>query len=160
MLRILKLLIVSGFLLCLSLYSMAQSCHGFYRSQGCFVKESKYFKQYGQSKSAAIAIDKQYNYIVLLYGQKDYIFSFCTEMGFKPLHFRLIDNETKEVIYDNAQDEYNQCIGFSMEKTTTVNVELEILAATIKDKNIDPDEGRVCLGMQIWWRRIPKLGFN
>ena len=155
-----KSIIVFGILFLLPYISHAQTCHGFYRNAGCFVKESKYFKQYGQSKSAAIAIDKLYSYQILLYGSKDYIFSLCTEAGIKPMHFRIVDDATKEVIYDNVQDEYNQCIGFSLEKTTTVNLEIEILAESIRNKNIDPEVGRVCLGIQIWWRRIPKLGFN
>lgn len=160
MIKIIKYITVCCLLIIFSNTCFGQGCHGFYRNPGCFVKESKYFKQYGQSKSAAIAIDKLYTYQILLYGEKDYIFSLCTEPGFKPMHFRIVDANTKDVIYDNSQDEYNQCIGFSMEKTTTVNLEIEILLESLKAKNIDPDQGRVCIGVQIWWRKIPKLGFN
>ncbi len=135
-----------------------QSCQGFYKNSKCYVKEAKGFKPYGQSKSAAIEINKSYKFQVILYGQKDFIFSLCTESGFSPLHFKLTDNQTNEVIYDNEQDNYNQYIGFAMEKTTTVNVDVEILMES--EDNQDPKKTRVCLGVQIFWRHIPKLGFD
>ena len=136
----------------------AQSCQAFYRNSRCYVKEAKGFKPYGQSKSAAIEVNKLYTFQVVLYGQKDFIFSLCTELGFKPLHFKLTNINTKEVIYDNAQDDYNQYIGFAMEKTTTVNVDVEIIMES--EDNKDPKNARVCLGVQIFWRHIPKLGFE
>jgi len=137
--------------------AMAQSCMGFYKSSNCYRSESKGFKQYGQAKSATIEINKLYKCQVVLYGKKDYIFSLCTETGFKPLHFKITNNTTKEVIYDNADDNYNPTIGFSMDKTTNVTVEAEIL---IEKGDKDPDKYRVCLGIQIWWRKIPRLGFD
>jgi hypothetical protein len=137
----------------------AQFCQGFHKSSRCFIDESKDFKQYGQARSAAIEVGQLYKCQVLLYGKKDYIFSICSEQGYKPIHFRLTDSDKNEVIYDNADDNYNRSIGFSMEKTTTVNVEVEIL---VKDevKKKDPTNYRVCMGIQIWWRKIPKLGFE
>jgi len=136
---------------------LAQSCTGFYKSSNCYRSESKGFKQYGQAKSATIELNKLYKCQAILYGKKDYIFSVCTESGLKPLHFRILNTTTSEVIYDNADDNYNPTIGFSMEKTTTVQIEAEIL---IEKGEKDPNHYRVCLGIQIWWRKIPKIGFD
>jgi outer membrane protein assembly factor BamA len=136
---------------------LAQSCTGFYKSSDCYRSESKGFNQYGQAKSATVELNKLYKCQVVLYGKKDYIFSLCTESGYKPLHFRIINNITKEVIYDNADDKYNPTIGFSMEKTTNVTVEVEIL---VEKGEKDPNKYRTCLGIQIWWRKIPKIGFD
>lgn len=145
------------FLLLFTLKGNSQSCTGFYKSSNCYRSESKGFLQYGQAKSATIEINKLYKCEAILYGKKDYIFSVCTESGLKPLHFRIVDKGTKEVIYDNADDNYNPTIGFSMEKTTTVEIEAEIL---IEKGEKDPNKYRVCLGIQIWWRKIPKMGFE
>ena len=141
----------------LSWNGFSQSCTGFYKSSNCYRKESKGFNQYGQAKSATVELNKLYKCKVVLYGKKDYIFSLCTESGFKPLHFRIIDDSNNDVIYDNADDKYNPTIGFSMEKTTTVTVETEIL---VEKGDKDPEKYRVCLGIQIWWRKIPKIGFD
>jgi len=135
----------------------AQSCMGFYKSSNCYRSESKGFKQYGQAKSATVELNKLYKVQAILYGKKDYIFSVCTESGLKPLHFRIVNTTTNEVIYDNADDNYNPTIGFSMEKTTTVQIEAEIL---IEKGEKDPTNYRVCLGIQIWWRKIPRIGFK
>jgi hypothetical protein len=136
---------------------LSQSCTGFYKSSNCYRHESKGFNQYGQAKSTTIELNKLYKCQILLYGKKDYIFSLCTEDGFKPLHFRIVDKSNNDVIYDNADDNYNPTIGFSMEKTTTVTVEAEIL---VEKGDKDPNKYRVCLGIQIWWRKIPKIGFD
>ena len=146
------------FILMIVFPAYSQSCQGFYKNSRCYVKDAKGFKPYGQSKSAAIEINKLYKFQVVLYGQKDFIFSLCTEPGFSPLHFKLTDSKTNEVIYDNEQDDYNQYVGFSMDKMTTVNVEVEIIMEA--GDNQDPQKARVCLGVQIFWRHIPKLGFD
>lgn len=155
--RVFRIIIGILLVLFISKSIMAQSCMGFYKSSNCYRSESKGFKQYGQAKSATIELNKLYKCQVVLYGKKDYIFSLCTETGFKPLHFRIVDNTSKEVIYDNADDNYNPSIGFSMEKTSTVTVEAEIL---VEKGDKDPNKYRVCLGIQIWWRKIPKIGFD
>jgi hypothetical protein len=158
MMNVLKYTISYLLLFLMLLPAYNQSCMGFYRNPRCYVKEAKGFKPYGQSKSAAIEVNKKYKFQVVLYGQKDFIFSLCTEPGFSPLHYKLTDNQTNEVIYDNEQDDYNQYVGFAMDKTTTVNVEVEIIMEA--GDNEDPMKARVCLGVQIFWRHIPKLGFD
>ncbi len=152
-----KIIIGTVLFLLLSQNGFAQSCTGFYKSSNCYRSESKGFKQYGQAKSTTIEINKLYKCQAILYGKKDYIFSLCTESGFKPLHFRILNNTSNEVIYDNADDNYNPTIGFSMEKTASVLIEAEIL---MEKGEKDPNKYRVCLGIQIWWRKIPKIGFD
>jgi hypothetical protein len=151
---------VIGIVLCLfaSLTVEAQNCKAFYKNSRCFVRESAGFQQYGQARSAAVEIGETYKLQAVLYGQKDYIISVCSESGIKPLHFRIVKKDNGEVIYDNADDEYNQYIGFAMEKTQSVVIELTILNE--KEDNVDPMTARVCVGVQIVWRKIPKLGFG
>jgi hypothetical protein len=152
-----RIILSYAFLISFQSLTYSQSCQGFYKSSGCQVSEAKEFKQYGQARSAAVEIGQLYKYQVILYGKKDFIFSVCSEQGIKPIHMRIVDSKTNEVIYDNADDNYNRSIGFAMEKTTTANIEVEIL--TDKEKG-DPTRNRVCIGVQIWWRKIPKLGFE
>jgi hypothetical protein len=134
-------------------------CQGFHKSSRCVVSEAKEFKQYGQARSATVEVGKLYKFQVILYERKDYIVSVCAEMGFKSIHFKIIDIAKNELIYDNEGDDYNRYIGFSMEKTTKVNIEVEILDEDA-ERTKDPQKYRVCLGMQICWRKIPKMGFE
>jgi len=69
---------------------------------------------------------------------------------------RLMD-ENSEVLYDNQFDDYIETVGFSMDSTKAVTVELTLLAEKIKPQNFD--ENRACVGVQIMWRKTPKIGF-
>ncbi len=135
-----------------------QSCLGFYKSAGCAVKRSADFKQYGQVKSAAVEVGKVYKCSVILYGKKDYIISVCSQFRSKSIHCKIFDKTNNELIYDNEEDSYNNAIAFSVEKTSNIEIEVEIVHE--KDKELDPDEYRVCVGIQILWRKIPDFGFN
>ena len=145
-------LIIIGF----SINTRAQ-CAGFHRTARCFMHEPKEFKTYSQSKSAVVQINDVYTYQTVLFGNKDYIFNLCTEKGYKALHFKITNSKTNELIYDNIDDKYNQSIGFTVKDDITVNVEATILSE--KETKIDPNKKRVCLGIQILWRLIPKIGF-
>lgn len=140
-------------------YNNAQSCMGFYKSPRCAVKDAEDFKQYGQAKSAAVAVGKKYKCEAVLYGQKDYIVNVCAEAGFKNVHFKIVDKTNNEVIYDNEEDNYNNAIAFSIEKTSNVEIEVEVVTDD-KDLEKDPQLYRACIGVQILWRKIPKMGFE
>lgn len=140
---------------CISAYS--QSCTGFYKSSRCAVKNSAGFKQYGQAKSAAVEVGKKYSFSAILYGSKDYIINVCSEAGYDDIHYKIINKTSGELIYDNEEDGYERAVAFSLEKTADVEIEIEVLYD--KQKGIDPEKYRVCLGVQILWRKIPRLGF-
>lgn len=138
--------------------SIAQDCRSFYKSSRCFASRSDEFKQYGQARGAAVEVGETYALQTIMYGQKDFIVSVCAESGYKKLHFKIIDKDKNETLYDNTDDDYNQYIGFAMENTRTVTIELTILSE--KKDNVDPMKDRVCVGVQIVWRKIPQLGFK
>lgn len=135
----------------------SQPCLGFHKTSRCAISGSSDFKQYGQSRSALIEVGQLYTYSVVLYGKIDYIFTVCSESGVKPIHFKINDKTNNTVIFDNADDDYNQTIGFSIDKTIKVDIEVEILK---EKEDEDPIKNRVCLGIQILTRRIPKTGFK
>jgi hypothetical protein len=136
----------------------AQSCQGFYKSSRCASKQASDFKQYGQAKSAAVEVGKKYKYTAVLYGNKDYIINVCTEAGYKKVHFSIYDKTNNKSIYDNEEDDYNTGVAFSVENTSNVEIEIEILSE--KEEGTDPEMYRVCVGVQILWRKIPKMGFD
>lgn len=139
-------------------WGASQSCSGFYKTSRCGLKQTSDFKQYGQAKSAAVLVGKEYKYEAILYGMKDYIIGACTEAGYKKIHLKITDKKNNEVIYDNEEDDYNTNVAFSIETTTTVEITVEVISE--KDGTEDPEQYRVCLGVQILWRKIPKMGFK
>lgn len=112
---------------------------------------------YGQSKNALLQTGIQNNFSVTLFGEKDYKFIICSEANYYPIHIRLIDPITQEVFYDNKDDDYIESVGFTIEKTRRLIVEITLLAAKVEVKDIGQD--RACVGVLILWQKIPKTGF-
>ena len=138
--------------------SSYHSCIGFYKTYQCRIPEEKNFKQYGMVKSDQVKVAEPYVYQVILYGKKDYKIGVCTENGYAPVHFRLINAKTKKVIYDNMEDDYVETIGLTIENTS--DVILEITVINKKQKRTKEHNNIICLGVQIIWSKVPKLGFH
>lgn len=131
-------------------------CKNFHESNNC-AKIKKGFNSYGQSASALLEIDSTSVYQVIFYGKKDYILTICTERGFYPVHYRLVEDKSKQIIYDNMEDDYYESIGFTVDKTKTINVEITILGENVKAKNFG--ENQACVGVHIQWKKAAKIGF-
>lgn len=158
-LRYIKLLILINIIILVSVSSVfSQDCQRFHHHGDCWTKDKKKdYQQYGQARSAVLVINKKFTYQAIFYSKKDFKVFVCTEQGYYPVHYRLIEAKTNEVFYDNAEDDYVEHIGFTTEKNLTLNIEVTILA-----EDILPEDGkdlRVCAGIQIVWRKVPKTGF-
>jgi len=152
-----KKLIILGFLLTLSAFSFAQGCNGFNKTKRCTRYAGAEYKTYGQSQNALLLADSTYRCQVVLFGGKEYRISFCAENGFEPIHIRLIDAATKEVTYDNETDQYIESIGFTVEKTRQILIEVTLMPKNKNFQNIR--ESTSCLGILIQWSKMPKIGF-
>lgn len=136
----------------------AQDCYKFHDSNLCKPARIDYeMKPYGQSKSALVEVGETYRIKIVLNGDKDYMMSFCTKRGFEPVHYKLTDIESGEVLFDNKEDDYIESIGFTNENTRIVMIEITVLAENINTEK--QGNSRVCVGMNILWKKIPKLGF-
>ncbi len=158
-LKNIKLLIFTSiFLFLFSTDAFSQRCKGFHHHNNCWTKDiKKDYKQYGQARSAILEINKRFTYQAIFYGRKDYKLLVCTENGYYPVHYRLINAETKKVFYDNAEDDYVEYVGFTTDKSITLIIEITILAEDIEP--VDAKDLRICAGIQIIWRKAPQLGF-
>lgn len=143
-------------LLLSNLILLGQDCYNFNKTPGCKVKNSEGFKLFGQSKSAVVEAGKTYQYQVVLFGGYDYKIGICTEKGFTPIHLRIINAEDQTVFYDNLDDDYTETVGFSNEATKNVILEVTLMASEMEFKDIG--DTRVCLGIAIYWHKMPKIG--
>ena len=150
-------LITGILLLLMSCNLFSQNCRGYHHSDGCEIKDAKDYRQYGQARSAVLEVYKSYLYNVIFYGKKDYIIQVCTDSDYYPIHFRLLNAETKDVFYDNAEDDYIESVGFVVDEHTPMIIEVTILAEGIQLE--DGRDMRTCAGIQILWRKTPSLGF-
>ena len=151
------LLVIISFVIGFNIAS-AQPCRDYNRMGTCLsLMNREVMNDYGQSKNAILKANVPNNFNVTLFGEKDYKFIICTELKFYPIHIRLIDPVTQEVFYDNKDDDYLESIGFTVEKTRRLIVELTLLAAKAEFKDIGED--RSCVGVLILWQKLPKTGF-
>ena len=153
---ILKITAIAVFIFNLS--SNAQLCQDYHNDRfvDCFKCKDESFDYYGQSKSAALKLGQVERTKVIFYGEKEYKVSFCTEIGFYPIHYRLIDPNTGEVLYDNKTDKYAQSVGFSVEHARTIVIEVKLLAKQRLIKGIGGDMS--CLGILIQWKKMAPVG--
>ena len=129
------------------IYSFGQDCKDFHKSQDCYVyiPPDRDFEVYNQAKSAYAEIGKTNIYKVILFGKRDFIVGVCAEAKYyRQIWLRIIDSNTKQVLYDNKEFDYIESFDFTIERTQPLDLEVTILT---KDKN--PANSKICLGIQI-----------
>ncbi len=145
-------------LLLIPFWGFSQKCANFQKQPECKKQiNEKGFNYSGQSSGINVEVNDKYNTSMVLYGKRDYLFNFCTKDQYKPVHYKLLNTETQELIYDNTDDQYNSSVGFTLQETMSVTVECSVLAKNLKVKNFD--ENRCCLGILILYKQAPRLGF-
>jgi hypothetical protein len=137
-------------LLSFSVLGFGQFCADFHKTGDCRKDLIPNFRCYSQSRSDLIKVGFTIKYDIVFYGEQEYMVSFCTMKNFYPVHFKLIDGMTGEAFYDNKEDDYLESIGFAVEKTRRILVEVEILAHKASDEEIE--EYYPCIGMLIQFR--------
>ncbi len=148
--KIIRKIQLSLFLLLVSSFAFGQVCLNFHRIGDCRKDIKHTFRYYSQSRSDLIKYGHSAEYNLIFYGNKEYIVSFCTLKNFYPVHFKLVDELTEQVLYDNKEDDYLESIGFAVENTKMIMIEVEILAYKASDNEIE--EQYPCLGMFIQFR--------
>ena len=136
----------------------AQHCYDFHRSN-CYPSDNEFFEYNGQSKSALFAKGTTSTLNVVIYKGQDYRFSFCLEdhLGDRVV-YKIMDGKSKEVLYDNASDEYADTFEFSCEYTRKIIVEMTIPDDGHGGEQLKPkDMG--CLGFLIEHMPTPRSGF-
>ena len=148
-----QLLSLLGLLILLSMTSFAQDCVGYHEVGDCTMDRQRGFKIYSQSKSVTVSAKDTIDLNIVFYGQKDYIFSFCTHTKFYPVHFQLIEPETGDVLYDNETDRYLESLGVGFDATKSLTIRVNVMARRASEQEIQEYLG--CLGLLIQYRNYP-----
>jgi hypothetical protein len=146
-------IITAMILLSVALASQAQDCVGYHEIGDCQMDLQRGYKIYSQSKSLAVSAKDTIDLNIVFYGQKDYIFSFCTHAKFYPVHYQLIDPETEDVLYDNSNDRYIESLGIGFDVTKTLTIRVNVMARRASEEEIEQYVG--CLGLLIQYRNYP-----
>lgn len=136
----------------------SQDCDNHHLEGDCRFDLQKGYKSYSQSHSTSMSPKDSVEMNVIFYGQKDYILSFCTHRKLYPIHFILIDQQTKEVLYDNKEDEFLESLGLGFDVTKSLIIKVKVLARKSTDEEIEKNVG--CLGFLIQYKNYPKKKVN
>lgn len=123
--RLLKLLIIAV-LAITSLDAFSQNCLQFER-KACKRSDMDEFKFNSQSKSGLFGSSDKSELNIVVYAGQDYRISFCAgKILGETVAFVIKDAKTKEVLYDNAQEDFIQQFEFSCEATRRLIIEVGI----------------------------------
>jgi len=146
--------LLPGLLLILSAGSFAQSCVEYHKVGDCIMDRQRGFEIYSQSKSAPITAKDTIEFNIVFYGQKDYIFSFCTHRKFYPINFKILDAETREELYDNASDNYIESLGIGFDVTKSLVIQMHVLAREATEEEIEDYVS--CIGLLLQYKNYPE----
>jgi len=147
-------------ILCLMLpvQLLSQDCDRHHIEGDCRFDLQRGYNSYSQSHSTRISPKDTVEMNVIFYGQKDYILSFCTHRKLYPVHFVLIDQQTKEVLYDNQEDEFLESLGLGFDVTRSLTIKVSVLARLSTPQELEEKIG--CLGFLIQYKNYPKKKVN
>ena len=132
----------------------SQNCNKFHLYGSCMQYPGASYKMDGQSRSNVIGVGDKLVYNVIFYGDRTYKLIFCADEIFNPVHFALIDSETRDLIYDNKKDDYSETIELSIENTRRIMIEISVLALNTDAKTKNDFFG--CTGFLLHWKPLKK----
>ncbi len=136
------------------LIANSQECATYHEVGDCIMDRNKEFRIYSQSRSAVISVTDTAEFSIVFYGQKDYLCSFCTYQKFYPVNFRLLDPDTREVLYDNKDDNYIESLGIGFDITKTMIIQVNVLARKATPEEIK--DYLSCIGLLLQYRNYPE----
>jgi len=138
--------IVLGLLICgMPALLKAQDCNESYKKGDCRMDLHKGYKTFSQSHGFSVTPKDTVELSVVFYGQKDYIFTFCTDKNLYPVHYQIIDTETGTMLYDNEDDRYVESLVLGLDVTKNLTFRVNTLAS-LETARMETDPSG-CLGV-------------
>ncbi len=135
-----------AFIISLNSFLKAQDCTGYHKYHCPYGDYSFYTSQ--QSTSALFRRGQTSEFNMVIYGDEDYYIAVCGHRKLGDLHFRLLeDNKERNVLYDNAQDDFSESIVFTNEVTRNIIVEV-----TVPESGSGKDKDLRCVGIVVQFR--------
>ncbi|MBE9468585.1 MAG: hypothetical protein IMY72_09765 [Bacteroidetes bacterium] len=135
-----------------------------FQKNNCKYSENKYY-QYNEASRSALFIKGETSKMNFdIFNGRDYRISICNDddLG-DTLEFKLIDFETDDVLYNNADNDYSKVFEFTVFETRTVYIKIFVPGKTEEEKKIHgilpKNRNTGCLGVLIEHMITPVKGF-
>ncbi len=145
------------------IFPQASICGMFHKKHCLFEAEddddSDEFFYNSQSRSGLFAQGSTSRMRLIIYRNMDYRISVCCETALgEQLAFKIIDTKTKEVLYDNTQDENKKQFEFQSTSTRQLIVEVAVPAGETKAEK-GKAANAACVGLLIEHKKTDRAGF-
>ena len=135
-----------------------------YQKNNCNYSRNKYY-HYNESSRSALFIKGQTSKMNFeIFNGRDYRISVCNDEALgDTVEFKLIDNETGDILYDNADNYYSKIFEFTVFESRTISIEI-FVPGNSKEQNkihgILPKNKHIgCVGILIEHMITPVKGF-
>lgn len=142
-------------LVCLSV-TFSQDCDEFFnysKYSNCNRCIKANYNIFLHPKHKMVQINDTLTYNIVFYGARDYLISFCADQQYYPLHIRLLNPETKKILYDNTNDYYLESIGMGVFNTQNLVIQVIMKAENLKENKLNSNN-KTCLGMILQWKKL------
>jgi hypothetical protein len=130
-----------------SLMSYSQDCSDYHQYHCLYADYTFFYSK--QSKSTLFKPGQSSEIRIVAYSGEDYYIAVCAHRKFGNIHYRILeDNAHKNVIYDNAADNYSESIIFSNDRTRNLIIEVSV---PLESESNTTD--RRCVGVVIEFRK-------
>lgn len=133
----------------------AQNCKT-YHAKNCKFNEKDEFQYSGQSRSAAFTIGQSSEFPLLAYGGYDYSVTLCYEKKLGDVQLKVMEEDGRKVIYDNADDSYSKRKIFTVSSTKKLIVQITVVGEKEGERN---EKNTGCVGVLIEYMKTPNSGF-
>jgi len=133
--------------LLLPILGYSQDCTDYHQYHCLYGDYSFFYSR--QSKSALFRPGQTSELKIVAYSGEDYYVSVCAHRKFGDIRYKILeDTPEKNVIYDNADDDFAKTITFTNEVTRNVIIEVSVPKGDERNVN-----DRRCVGVVIQFRK-------
>ncbi len=142
-----KYILSQIFLIITVLYSFTQDCTEYHQFHCLYADNS--FVYSSHSKSELYSRGQTSEIKLEIYEGEDYYVSVCANRKFGDIRFKIMeDNDDSTLIYDNADNDYDDSVIFTNDVTRNIIIEVSVPGGTDKGKT-----ERRCVGIVIESRK-------
>ncbi len=164
-------LLLTSLLIIVTLFSYGQSsdykpmCLN-YQKNNCKNLENKYYHYNESSRSALFVKGETSKMNLEIYNGRDYRISICNDAALgDTIELKLIDSESGDVLYDNANNNYSKIFEFTVFESRTLTIEITVPRESgdinaKKNHGVLPKDKHIgCVGVLIEHMITPVKGF-
>jgi hypothetical protein len=143
-----------------SAFSQAGVCGPFHKKYCKFDSKDKGFQYNAQSRSGLFNQGSTSKIRCVVYKGMEYRIAVCCETAVgSTVNFKIFDGKTKELLFDNSEEENLQSFEFESASSRVLDIEVTVPEGETEDAKGKPVDA-ACVGLLIEHKISPRKGFS